>query len=157
MDPRERGGSTLVLVRTISVARRDRRRRRITNQQARHVPQVCELRLEVLRVREHGGEDPVQFVGPRSRLLRAILVIVRAFRVLLQPRVLSGRFAQLRRGLGFAVHGQAKAVAERRVLGLEGLDARRRVVCNLRLRVEVRPRRPRPRRRRSPPNGRVRN
>ena len=69
-------------------------------------------------MREHRGEDPVQFVGPRRRLLRAILVIVRAFRVLLQPCVLSGRFAQLRRGLGFAVHGQAKAVAERRALGL---------------------------------------
>ena len=69
-------------------------------------------------MREHRGEDPVQLVGPRRRLLRAILVVVRAFRVLLQPRVLSGRVAQLRRGLGFAVHGQAKAVAERRVLGL---------------------------------------
>ena len=115
---RPKYASTLVLIRTISVARRDRRRRRTTNQQARHAPQLRKLRLEVLRVREHRGEDPVQFVGPRRRLLRAILVTVRAFRVLLQPRVLSGRFAQPRRGLGFAVHGQAKAVAERRVLGL---------------------------------------
>ena len=81
-------------------------------------------------MREHRGEDPVQLVGPRRGLLRAVLVIVRAFRILLQPRVLSGRIAQPRRGLGFAVHGQAKAVAERRVLGLEGLDARRRVVSN---------------------------
>ena len=132
----------MVLIRTISVARRDRRRRRTTNQQARHVPKRRELRLEVLRVREHRGEDPVQLVGPRRGLLRAILVVVRAFRVLLQPRVLSGRVAQPRRGLGFAVHGQAKAVAERRVLGLEGLGARRRVVCTSRRRVEGRPRRP---------------
>ena len=34
-------------------------------------------------MREHRGEDPVQLVGPRRRLLRAILVVVRAFRVLL--------------------------------------------------------------------------
>ena len=71
---RSKYASTLVLVRTISVARRDRRRRRTTNQQSGHAPQRRELRLEVLRVREHRGEDPVQFVGPRRRLLRAILV-----------------------------------------------------------------------------------
>ena len=88
---RPKYASTLVLIRTISVARRDRRRRRTTNQQARHAPQLRKLRLEVLRVREHRGEDPVQLVGPRRGLLRAILVVVRAFRVLLQPRVLGSR------------------------------------------------------------------
>ena len=133
---RPKYASTLVLIRTISVARRDRRRRRTTNQQARHIPQLRELRLEVLRVREHRGEDPVQLVGPRRGLLRAILVVVRAFRVLEQvspararlfcagapSRPRSGR-ARVSRGGGLSSTPEAAAAAA------ATLPSRRRASC----------------------------